>query len=113
MRTTQIRYVVHRRTPKKITRRVGAPNEYIDKRRPTREREKIKDTHRINGQVRRGEPNARNEIRGSFARASRSNEGNVSSTPRHECDDRVLSGENECAARAWPELRTNVVARIF
>jgi hypothetical protein len=41
------------------------------------------------------------------------NEGNDSDTPRRECDDRVLSGEDECAARAWPELRTHVVARIF
>jgi hypothetical protein len=71
-------------------------------------------------QVRRGEPNARNEIRGSFARASRCG-GYITRvltrvmTPIHQDarDDRVLSGENECAARAWPELRTNVVARIF
>jgi hypothetical protein len=41
------------------------------------------------------------------------NEGNGSDTPRRECDDRVLSGGNECAARAWPELRTNVVAGIL
>jgi hypothetical protein len=75
--------------------------------------------------VRRGEPNARNEIRGSFARSSRCR-GYITRvltrvmTPIYqdasvmaECDGRVLSGENECAARAWPELRTNVVARIF
>jgi hypothetical protein len=53
-------------------------------------------------QVRRGEPNARNEIRGSFARASRCR-GYIT----------VLSGGNERAERAWPELRTNVLARIF
>jgi hypothetical protein len=41
------------------------------------------------------------------------NEGNDSDTPRRECDDRVSSGENECATTARPELRTNVVARIF
>jgi hypothetical protein len=41
------------------------------------------------------------------------NEGNDSDTPRRECDDRLLSGENARASRAWPELGTSVVARIF
>jgi hypothetical protein len=56
-------------------------------------------------------PTHGNKARGSYYRSA--NEGNVSDTPRLECADRVLSELNECAARAWPKIRTNVVARIF
>jgi hypothetical protein len=35
------------------------------------------------------------------------------STFTFECDDRVLNGQNEYAARAWPDLRTKLVAHIF
>jgi hypothetical protein len=41
------------------------------------------------------------------------NEGNDSDTPRRECNYRELSGGNDCAERARPELRTDVLARIF
>jgi hypothetical protein len=41
------------------------------------------------------------------------NEGNVSDTPRRECNDRVLSEWKEGATMARPEVRTNVLGWQF
>jgi hypothetical protein len=74
----------------------------------------------VTGEKRRAQRSQRNtrvictRIKVSRIYHPSANEGKYDSdTPRRECDDRVLSGENECAEMAWPELRTNVMAHIF